>query len=269
MIAEEKELPDYKRPPVVEIIAAVQFLPLPMFGAAQVVAIGKEFEEWTVIDVPPAIPPMSEGPPGAPGASDHAFFGFGSAPIRAILATDDGHWAAQHQQDRVAVHERKTEERPSFRNVAPKLRTFAERSSRTLGVEIFGEHHRPDLVEVIYENRIASADGAWTDFSDLHRVLRILTNEAGERPYDAVEQATVGFTYALSEGGTMLGRLRVVAEPQYDENGNPVLALRLVSRRFVRDIKLDLVLETCHADIVRAFTAITTDHMHEHWGRIR
>jgi hypothetical protein len=48
-------------------------------------------------------------------------------------------------------------------------------------------------VEVIYENRIAAADGGWTDFSDLHRVLRLVNETAGEAPYDAVEQVAIGF----------------------------------------------------------------------------
>jgi hypothetical protein len=269
MTTEPQELPDYRQPPVVEIIAAVQFVPLPVFGAPQVVAIGKALDDWTVVDVPPSIPPMSEGPLSASGVGQQAFFGFGAAPIRAILTSEDGRWTAQIQQDRVAVHERKVEDRPSFRNVAPKLRDFATRAGQALDAELFGPHHPPDLIEVIYENQISSGHDCWRDFRELHRVLRIVRDHAGAPPYDKVEQASVGFTYAVTDDGTLLGRLRVIAEPQYDQDARPMLALRLVSRRFVPDARLDSVLEAAHADIVRGFTAITTDEMHQHWGRIR
>lgn len=264
----DPQLPDYERPPVVEIIAAVQFVPVPVFGATQIVEVGKALPEWTVRDVPPAIPPMSEGPPGLPAPMEQTFLGLGSPPVRAILTSDGGRWTAQLQQDRVAVHERKVDARPSFGNVAPKLSEFSTRISDVLGAEVFGPRHSADLVEVIYENRIGPG-GGWANFSDVHRVLRVVNEQAGDPPFGTVEQATIGFTYALTEDGVMDGRLRVMAEPVHDEQGRPVLTLRLVSRRFVRDGQVDVVLEACHTDIVRAFTAITTDEMHKHWGRFR
>jgi hypothetical protein len=261
------ELPDYKRPPVVEIIAAVQFAPFPMFGIGQIVAIGRAFDDWEVVETAPAIPPMTEGPPGQP--TPQAFFSFGAAPQRVILAAEGARWAAQVQQDRIAVHERKVAERPSFTNVAPKLAKFGLRAGQALGAELFGEAHAADVVEVIYENRIAAVDGGWTSFQDLDQILRVFSGNVGSPPYDAIEQATVGFSYALAEEGSFVGRLRVIGEPQYDEEGQPVLALRVASRRLVRAASLDGVLEACHADIVNGFTSITTDHMHEHWERYR
>jgi hypothetical protein len=260
-------LPDYKNPPVTEIIAAAQFAPVPLSGIEHIVALGREFADWKVIEAPPAIPPMSEGPAGQ--ELPQAFLAFGNPPVRVLLATDDGRWVAQFQQDRVAVHERKISERPSFRNVAPQLSEVAGRVSQALGVELFSDDHWPDMVEVIYENRIAAADGGWTNFGDLYRVLRLLNEGAGDAPYDTVEQVAVGFSYALREGEALAGRLRVAADPQYDSDGGAVLGLRLVSRRFVGDAGLERVMAACHADIVSAFTAITTPHMHEQWERYR
>lgn len=267
MSSPDGALPDYRKPPVTEIIAAAQFAPLPLAGVEHIVALGREFADWKVVDAPPAIPPMSEGPAGQ--ELPQAFFTFGSPPVRVVLATEDGRWVAQFQQDRVAIHERKVAARPSFRNVGPKLAEFARRTSKALGVELFAADHRPDLVEVIYENRIAAADGGWDSFRDLHRILRFLNDTAGEAPYAAVEQAALAFSYALVDEDLLAGRLRIAADPQYDEAGRPVLSLRLTSRRFVGERDLDRIMEACHADIVRAFTAITTPHMHEQWGRFR
>ena len=250
-----------------EITAAVQFAPLPKFDIGQVVAVGRELNEWNVVENPPAIPPMTEGPPGQP--TPQAFFSFGATPPRVVLAAGDDRWVAQIQQDRVAVHERKAAERPSFTNVRPKLMEFSERVGRAVGAELFSAAHAPDIIEVIYDNTIAAADGGWSTFSELNRVLRVLSGPPGEPPYDGVEQLSIGFSYTLTEGDQFAGRLRVIGEPQYDENALPVLALRIASRRFVRTPELERVLELAHADIVNGFTAITTDHMHDHWGRCR
>jgi uncharacterized protein (TIGR04255 family) len=127
-------LPDYRNPPVTEIIAAAQFAPVPLAGIEHIVALGREFADWKVVEAPPAIPPMSEGPAGQ--ELPQAFFAFGNPPVRVVLATEDGRWVAQFQQDRVALHERKVSTRPSFQNVAPKLTEFARRTSRALGVAL-------------------------------------------------------------------------------------------------------------------------------------
>jgi uncharacterized protein (TIGR04255 family) len=258
-------LPDFENPPVVEIIAAVQFAPIPAFEFAQVVALCQEFADWTPIDAPPAIPPIAEGPGTVP--SDETFFAFGSPPRRLVLTRDNGRWTGQVQQDRVAVHERKTVARPSFQNVAPMLKDFAKRAGAVLDADLFADPHTPDLVEVVYDNRIAAADGGWKELDELHRVLRILSASAGEPPYSTVERATVAFSYFLGHPEAMEGRLHVIGNPEQDENGLPVLSLRIISRRFVRDLDVEAVLEACHADIVSAFASVTTRNMHEVWGR--
>ncbi len=258
-------LPDFERPPVVEIIAAVQFAPLPVFEIAQVIAIGREFEDWEVVDTPQAIPPMTEA--ATPHAvAQQAIIGFGAPPVRVILSTPDGHWVAQVQQDRIAVHERKVPARPSFKNVEAMLTEFSARVGSAVGTRLACAAHPADLVEVIYENQITTAEGRWASLGELHQVLRVFSAQAGEPPYDHLEQATVAFSYSLTEGDEFCGRLRVIAEPRLDATG-PALGLRLTSRRFVRDADVTMILRLCHADIVRGFAAITTETMHEHWGR--
>ena len=78
-----EKLPDYKSPPVVEVIGAVQFDPLPQFGIAEAVAVARAFDDYSVVDVPPALPPIVEARPGEParqssgsisGPSRFAFF---------------------------------------------------------------------------------------------------------------------------------------------------------------------------------------------------
>jgi uncharacterized protein (TIGR04255 family) len=261
-------LPDYKHPPVTEITAAVQFRPLPFFGIREVVEVVRALDGWEVDDLPPAIPPMAE-PPAGNAEQQSLNVGFGSPPLRIVLSSGEGRWAGQVQQDRLAIHERKLDERPSFRNVEPMLARFVKSVGEAVHRPLLVEPHRPDIVEVIYENRIASRDGGWSDFSELSRVLRGLQPDIGMGSYREVEGLTLAFSYVLTEDTEMVGRLRVIGEPQRDADGAPVFALRLVGRRFVQGKSVKDVLEMCHVDIVRGFTSITTEHMHEVWGRFQ
>ncbi len=261
------ELPDFERPPVVEVVAAVQFVPLAQFGMREAAMAARAFEGWDILDVPPALEPIIEAPPGHP-ATTSLRFGLGVPPTRLIIGTSDGRWLAQVQQDRVAAHERKTADRPSFKNVKPKVLEVADRASTALGEMVLADAHPPELVEVIYENHVFPGAG-WDDFSQLDQVLRAVRPSVGEPPWDKIEQLSLGFAFALADDDTFRGRLRVTAEPAFHAEKGPLLHLRLIGRRFVQNRELDSVLEECHDDIVRGFTAITTERMHEAWGRFR
>lgn len=257
----------YDNPPVVEIVAAAQFAPLPVFGLAEIVTLGRTFKGWRVVDAPPAIPPWSSSHPGSrarrpwDSASGSRHCDSSSRP--------EGAWTAQLQQDRVAVHEHRITARPSFARVEPRLREVARLASEALGREVLGAEHPAEYVELVYDNRIPAADGGWSTFRDLHRVLQVVAPTPAAPPYDQVEQLTVAFSEVLQENGEFVGRLRVIAEPLFDEAGEPLLHLRIVSRRLVGGGTVEDVLAACHVDIVEEFTAVTTNTMHEVWERQR
>lgn len=248
------------------VVAAVQFRPLPQFRMAEVVAVARAFDEWRVVDVPHALSPIVETQPGEP-ARQTFNLGIGSPPPRLVLEKDDGRWLTQLQQDRLAVHEQRRGERPSFRHVRPALEDVTTVASGALGRKLLAGDHASELVEVIYENHIAARDGGWSSFADLHRVLRILREAPGTPPYDQIEEIQLAFSELLRHEGRFMGRLRVHANPALDETGGPMLHLRLNSRRFVREGELWETLEACHTDIVQGFTAVTTEEMHTIWGR--
>ena len=261
------ELPAFEFPPVNEIVIAVQFVPVPQFGIREAVAVARAFEGWEIVDVLPALEPIVEAPLGV--ATGHTLrFGLGTAPQRVVLSSEDGHQIAQVQQDRVAAHQRLDDERPSFSRVQALLRQVTARASGGLQNTLLEPPHQAELVEVIYDN-IVRMGGGWRDPADLHRLVRIIDEVPGDEPYDRVEQVQVGFTYLLREGQQFLGRLRVMAEPYIAAGEQPGIRLQLISRRIVGDRAIDCVLEQSHADIVKAFTAVTTEEMHQQWRRIR
>lgn len=185
--------------------------------------------------------------------------------MRLFLAHGD-RWLAQVQQDRVVVHERRVESAPSFSNVGPRLLEVVEKTSSALAHSLLEGEHRGEIAEVIYENRIPGGEG-WSGFSELDKVLRVVSPSPGTGRFETVENLQLAYSFQFLKDGAFAGRMRVLAEPQREPNGQPVLHLRLISRRIVGTDPLGDVLEECHADIVEGFTAITTDNMHQLWGR--
>lgn len=267
MYGDNQSLPDYERPPVSEIGAAVQFLPLAAFGMAEVVSVAREFAEWRILDAAQAIPPIVEPPPGRP-LTETISFGFGTPPLRLMMASEDERRVVQLQQDRVALHERRTAERPSFRNVIPKFREAVSTAERGLGRRLLAEEHSPELVELTYVNPVMAGEG-WSSFDELDKVLRVVAGPAGTPPFEKVEQLTVAFSSVLDRQGDFAGRLRVQGSPRVAEDGATGLDLRLISRRYVSGYAAEDVLRECHRDVVRGFTAVTTPAMHAIWGRSR
>lgn len=264
------ELPDYRKPPVVEIIAAVQFAALPRFGLNEMVSIARAFPDYQLLGPAPSIPPIVEVPLGAQGPQV-LNFGFGEASQRLILESPDERWIVQIQQDRVAVHERKRPDRPSFKNLEPKLGEVVAAISGALERPLLEEPHTPELVELIYDNwmPIDSDGGPSAAYRRSNEALRVLARTAGQPPYGTPEHVTVAYSYALSDRGEFVGRLHVESSPQVVADGERIIHLRIFSRRYLRQSPLQAILDRCHADIVEGFTAITTPTVQKEWERVK
>jgi len=262
----QETLPDYRSPPVVEIIAAVQFVPLPQFGMAEAVTAARAFNDYSVVDVPPALPPIVEVRPGEPARQSFRL-DLGSPPVRLILVSRDERWLVQLQQDRIAVHERYSRGRPSFKHVRPRLSRVAKQASAALGRELLGgDSHAPELVELIYENRIPAGANLETP-ADMHKLLRVLAPPASTADVP-IEQVSIAFSSLLGSADDFAGRLHVRADPQVDlQTGEGTIHLQLISHRYSRGRALNPVLNDCHRDIVEGFTAVTTPEMHKVWER--
>lgn len=268
-------LPDFDKPPVIEIVGAMQFVALPRLNLADIVNVGQHLAGYQLHELQPELPPMAELAPGAPEQQQFTL-GLGQPPQRALFVSPDQRFVAQLQRDRVAVNERRrqpSDADPSANTVWPELAKLVDCVNAALGAGPGFGPSSPTVVEVTYVNWIAAAEGVWTTHAELHKVLRVFGPSAGEAPFDQAEQLAARFSFPLiASDTTFRGRLHVVVEPGYDQEGNPMFHLNLFSRRLVTDpARQDLssVFEDCHQDVVRGFTAITTPMMHEVWERRR
>jgi hypothetical protein len=266
-------LPQFERPPVVEIVGAAQFVALPRFGLPEIVQVGQALEGYELRELAGQLPPLDEVPPGQPERLQLPEFRFGPPQQRALYYKSDERFVAQLQRDRIAINERRTPPQggddPSSEHVWPALQDLSDCVQKTLGDD--GGNYGPrraTVVELTYVNAIHPADEVWGSHGDLHRVLRIVSSTAGESPWAKVERATIRFSFPLYADDIFRGRVHVAAEPGYTEEGTPMLNLNLITRRLVDDAEpLEQAFHASHCDAVRAFTAVTTPRMHEYWGR--
>jgi hypothetical protein len=258
-----------------EIVGAVQFVALPRLGLPEIVKVGGALDGYELRELQGQLPPLQEVGPDQlePFQLPQFMFGVGPQPQRALYFKTDERFVAQLQRDRIAINERRTPadggEDPSSEHVWPELEALSDRVQKTLA-EDSGDYgpRRPTFVELTYVNSIGPAKGIWQTHADLHRVLRIVSATAGEAPWAKVERAAIRFSFPLYAADIFRGRLHVAAEPVYTEEGTPMLNLNLISRRLVdQSESLQEAFHACHCESVRAFTAVTTPKMHEHWGR--
>lgn len=258
----QESLPDFDAPPVTEIVGAVQFNGIPRLGLPEMIQLGSQLDGYELRELQPQLPPMQELPPEVPVPPPFPQMFFGEQPQRALYVREDQRFTAQLQRDRIAINERRTDDDPpSSLHVWPELERLARVVQDTLAGEGFGPMSA-NVVELTYVNAIRDVP--------IDRVLRILSHEAGDPPYNVVEQSSVRFSFAIVEGDAFRGRLHIEAGRALLE-GAPVTQLLLTSRRILEKAgnSLAAVFDACHRDAVSAFVAVTEPDMHTIWRRTR
>jgi uncharacterized protein (TIGR04255 family) len=147
------------------------------------------------------------------------------------------------------------------------LRYFRELQEFCRG-ESLGEL-RPTQCEVTYINSIRSGS-SWSDHGDLHRVLSLVAQPTGFLSRAETTQLSTAFRMR-DENGNDRGRLHIAAQPAFAvEDGSPALVLTLTARGAPYSATEDGLLSFLrlgHQWVVEGFTSVTTESMHQEWGR--
>lgn len=271
------DLPEYDRPPVIEVALAIQFNEMERFRSVHCGWLWDLFR--------PKYPNLSEQPP-----LDPMFETFGASTQRAgpprmeirriagppiprlWFADEEGVELIQFQPDRFVHNWRKNlTDRPYPRYEAVKSRFLREFRQ----VSKFMKEHEigviePNQCEVTYVNHIFS-EGGENITRRLNHVLKLWRGSTSLRGIGEPEGASIVTRAILnSPRGEPVGRLHIRAEPSVSRDNRPMIVLTLVARGRPERPTLkaaEQFLDLGREAIVRGFTAITTKEMHERWGR--
>ena len=274
MAAEQASLPDFERPPVVEVALSIQFEAIADLRAIQLGALWGEFRE--------RYPRAEEQAPLEP-----VFEEFGlPAPMRPRIrlerippvprcwfTTEDSTHLLQVQQDRIVHNWRRGEGSgvyPRYKVLRDVFRQEIDSFVGFLSREGLGEL-RPNQCEVTYINEIA-ADTPVQGHARLEKLLTVWRAEYSDGFLPEPSDVHTTARYSIpGDDGTPVGRLNVIAKAAYRADDNtPVVILELTARGKPVGDGIEggfRFLDIGHEWVVRGFASITTPIMHSYWGR--
>ncbi len=268
------DLPEYDRPPLVEVVLSAQFPPLQNMTVAHFgLYWARVRHNFPDVDVRGPLPRSYEAL-DAPRAQDsRVSFAVADRPPtpRLWFLKADGSELIQMQEDRFIHNWRKagpSGEYPRYERIRQAFMAELAEFQSCVVEENLG-NFVPDQVEVTYVNHIVAGDG-WADHSEVDRVFSRWSPKQGAAD---LEDARFGSRYILrSDQPEPFGRLHLNVKPaRRSEDGVPIFVMELTARgRPLGEPTVEGVLAFMNAGrnaIVRTYTAETTPEMHEHWGR--
>ena len=275
MNARPATLPDFERPPVIEVVLGVQF---ERIAGLQTVHAGYL---WDVFRKD--FPHVQEHPPLSPNfetfgtkpAGDNVRLELISGPLpfpRLWFLNDAQTQLIQFQPDRFIHNWRKVREG----DVYPRYEKIKEHylNELTMLEQFFRARQlgelRPNQCEVTYVNHIVSAEGE-NLCAQPELVFRFFQKEFAPHVLDRLEDASFQIRFVLSSGDQQpIGRLLVTAQPAVSSEGKPIIALTLTARGSPSGPALEAASEFMdfgRDKIVRGFAELTTEAMHGRWGK--
>lgn len=275
MAKKSKNLPDFKNPPVIEVVLSVQFEELEKLGTPQMGLLWQEYRK--------EFPRTKELPPLSPsfetfGTSESTQGGIRFAVAKSLplprlwFLNDSTTRLIQVQNDRFIQNWRKLKPEDAYPRFE-KLRTDFAQSFETFRKFIERENLGPlslNQWEVTYVNHIAPSETPrrheW-----ISRVFSIVETKYSDDFLGDFEEAKLNVSYVISDGEQPLGRLRISIEPAYRaDDKQPIVVMKNIARGPLTSSDHDAMmkcLDVGHEWIVRGFASITTREMHRIWGR--
>jgi len=268
-----KTLPDYDKPPVIEVVSGIMFQPIKALAGPYLGVLWEKFkpdyqELKEVAPLIPIIERFDEAPP------EEAF------PFRDVISlsrtwfeTSDGNRLIQVQRDRFLHNWKKakdTDEYPHYDYVIGNFRKCLEKFEQFLQENKL-ESIQPIQYELTYSNHIPQGEG-WTILSDLGNVFPDFSwRPAKERFLPNPEAINWQTSFVMPErsgrlhGSVRLGKRRT--------DGRPTLLLELTARGIGNDKSRSAMwswFDMAHEWIVCGFSDLTSENMHKNlWRRTR
>ncbi|MBN1918452.1 MAG: TIGR04255 family protein [Verrucomicrobia bacterium] len=263
-------LPEYRRPPVNEVVLGVQFGELTDF---QTVHSGLY---WQTIRA--QYPKLQERAPlstafeffGDPVRLEHGVHVEQVPPLRRCWFLDESeNRLVQLQPERFLHNWRKVTGEEEYPRYSSIKKSFEQLWQGFLGFVQTNEIGKiaPNQWEVTYVNHVYRGEG-WDTLADLSDILACWSGASSAGYLPTPETNAVALSYAFPE---QHGRLHVHLDLRFQRPGNKkLLRLELTARgKLDSDDPSDLhrCLDVGHEWIVWGFTDLTTGKAHKLWGR--
>ena len=271
-------LPEFGRPPLVEVALSVQFEPIAGLHTPQIGLLWQEYRDrFPKTEEHPPLEPVFELFEIGPKPRGKARFEILSTPPvpRCWFLTAEGSGLIQVQNDRFVHNWRRVSDEAAYPRY-DAVRSVFERELGSFKALIenhaSGEFH-PNQVEVTYVNHIVAGEG-WRTHADLGDVVTLFSPRGTDAFAPELEDCGLTARYVMrNESGEPIGRLHVAVEPSYRaEDDTPMFVLTLTVRGRPLEESIEGVMQFLELGrdwIVRMFATITTPEMHALWERLQ
>lgn len=278
------DLPDFERPPLVEVVLGVQFSELTGYrtfhaGLLWDSAFRAEFKKC--VERPPLDRVFETFGSAKPAQPRLQLLSVPGPPVpRLWFINPDETELIQVQADRFLHNWRRRQDNPDYPRYEPiRQRFFNELTELKAFVEKeeIGSIE-PNQCEITYVNHIEISDDM-SPSSQLHRIFDFWDlfgsdsdRSGGLLPEFEDGRFSLRFVITDPKSTDPRGRLHIAAEPAIGPDDRSILRLNLTARGSPSSPTFEAVadfLDLGRDAIVRAFTAITTAEMHELWRRIK
>ncbi|MBX3662980.1 MAG: TIGR04255 family protein [Burkholderiales bacterium] len=273
------KLPDFERPPVVEVVLSLQFEALPKLQVQHIGQLWDRFKtDFPVVETKPPLDPVLEMFDRKP-ARPMVQFSVGEMPMfpRVWFVSGTGSEIIQVQSDRIIHNWRKTgtsPEYPRYDRIREDFKKSLKKVTDFLRDNALGEL-RPNQCEVSYINHVPISDSGAADHGEPHRLLKIFNKDFGIPFLPTPEAVNFSTRYLLQHAdinsGKPFGRLYVDLKPAYSENQTSIFVINLTVRSAPSRNDIESAMECYDIGrkyIVCTFDAMTEDGMHKVWGKM-
>ena len=272
MTSLNQDLPSFARPPVSEVVLALQFEPLDALQVHHFGLLWTDFRsEYPKVQMQPPLEPATEIFP-AVAINPQIRFELQSFPLpRAWFLSECGDDVVQIQRDRFMHNWRKTPKGRPYPRYSELRRSFVRDANKFYAWCLANEVGLPRInqCEVSYVNQIelSSMDEG---HGQPHRIASLLGEVASPAPSTQMESLNFAVRYIIGDKAKPSGRLHVEFAPAFStQDSSPMFVVNLTARGAPRNSSLDAAMEFLddgHAVIVNSFKSLTTKEMHSTWG---
>jgi uncharacterized protein (TIGR04255 family) len=271
-------LPEFTDPPVVEVALSVQFEQLTSLRSAQIGLLWQRYRDrFPRIEEHASLEPTAERFGAVDSQATNVRVELTKEPPvhRSWFINKEGSQLIQIQQDRFIHNWRKVgdgDQYPRYENVKETFGTELREFERFCQEERIGALV-PTQCEITYVNHIVAGNG-WENHGDLEKVLTLFASRYSNTFLPGLEDARLCYRFMMpDEKGKPRGRLHVTVESALRRKDNqPMFLLNLVSRGYPDSNDIDGALKFLDWGrewVVRGFDAVTTETMHQVWGKTR